>query len=297
MHNFATESQFEMYAFQAVCVCYAIVILAAYIFSSYGIARKKLVYMRVALICWGILLNLWTAFQFNYTLLLLTYFKKGFQLVDYLGVVMTVFLVTFYFFILISYKAIREAIEIDTSGNPLLYASYTVNYSFNQNVTSIMTGFLMFAIVLGQSIFYVVHFHSKFFPEFITVGYVLFVFNIWTIVCWFRGIVHKQIYLWPLILWAIFLCVWFWAISVLTYSKSWNRGNIKALIMFYVLTVPILAIYFMAFMSYTLAKRAAQHLNQRHQLPETFYPKREPNNSNKNHSVKRNQTKPQKSPI
>ncbi|XP_055307818.1 uncharacterized protein LOC129571956 isoform X4 [Sitodiplosis mosellana] len=230
MHNFATESQFEMYAFQAVCVCY-------------------------------------------------------------------VFLVTFYFFILISYKAIREAIEIDTSGNPLLYASYTVNYSFNQNVTSIMTGFLMFAIVLGQSIFYVVHFHSKFFPEFITVGYVLFVFNIWTIVCWFRGIVHKQIYLWPLILWAIFLCVWFWAISVLTYSKSWNRGNIKALIMFYVLTVPILAIYFMAFMSYTLAKRAAQHLNQRHQLPETFYPKREPNNSNKNHSVKRNQTKPQKSPI
>lgn len=56
---------------------------------SFSFWKKNLKYIRVALICWGTILNLWTAFQFNYTLLLLIHFKKGFAIVDYFGLVAT----------------------------------------------------------------------------------------------------------------------------------------------------------------------------------------------------------------
>lgn len=118
----------------------------------------------------------------------------------------------------------------------------------------------------------------------------------------------------------MFLCVWFWSICVLSYSKRWNRSNIKDLLMFYVLTgiclirmnniciacnsityfilVPIVAIYAIAFMSYKLAKRTAKHFNQnRHQPPEPFYPKRESIHNEMNQNMNKKQTEILKLPV
>lgn len=62
--------------------------------------------------------------------------------------------------------------------------------------------------------------------------------------------------------------------------------------------MPIVAVYAIAFMSYTLAKRSVEHLDQnRHQTPESFYPKREPSQPEINQNLKQKQTQILKSPV